>query len=221
MTVLKFVREGQAALVGAKANGGHARQNLSWLKRTLHFVLGDYQIYRIYARDLSELKVRDMAQEAENHLSEFRTNGYDFRPVTKDDIEAAADEDIRSRAFYAGDGAHTYAVYHQSQIVCLQCFWFGERYRQRDFWPLEEGQAKSVEIFTVAKARGKGLAIALKTYTDADMKEKGFNQLLSRVWYSHVSSCRMNEKSGWMNTSIVVEITPFRMGWTMRFVHKL
>lgn len=184
----------------------------SWIGRALRVVLGDYAIWRIYRCDLADHRPAD--------LSAWLAQGYQFREVSRAEIEASGNADIRARAFYAGEGAHIFAVCHRGEIVCLECFWHGERYRQRNFWPLEEGQAKAVEIYTAPEWRGKGLATALKAYTDGWMKEHGFRHLFSRVWFTNRSSCRMSEKAGWKNVAIVAEFTPFRLNRTIRLIRR-
>lgn len=193
-------------------SGSSRRGSRSWIKRALVAVFGDYAIWRIYRCDLADHRPAD--------LSSFLEKGYQFREVSRAEIEASGNAEIRARAFYAGDGAHIFAACHQGEIVCLECFWHGERYRQRNFWPLEEGQAKAVEIYTAPAWRGKGLATALKAYTDGWMKEHGFRHLFSRVWFSNKSSCRMSEKAGWKNIAVVAEFTPLRLNRTVRLVYR-
>lgn len=185
----------------------------SCAKRVLGMVIGDYEIWRIYQRDLTTQEATD--------LSEYYKNGYEFREVSQAEIQASADDEIRSRAFYAGDDAYSYAVLRDGQIISVEFLWFGDRYRQRNFWPLEEKQAKAVETFTTAAYRGRGLATALKIFADGNLKKMGYTDLFSRVWYTNKSSCRMNEKAGWKNAALVATFKPFRLKWTVRLVHRL
>ena len=188
---------------------GASRQDpKSWIKKALTAILGGYEVWRIYRCDLAGQRAGD--------LSDFRARGYEFREVDGEEIAAATDPEIRARAFYAGDGFAGFAVSCEGEIVCLQCFWYGERYRLRNFWPLRPRQAKSVELFTTPAHRGKGLATALKTYSAEQMKEKGFDTLFSRIWHSHKASCRVSEKAGWTHIATVLEFTPFGLRRTIR-----
>lgn len=190
----------------------HADARKGWLPRGLALLLGDYELFRIYRCDPAGLPEPD--------LSSFSAQGYEFREVSAAEIASAADDAIRSRLGYCGENAMVFAVYLRGEAVCVQWFWFGERYRQRNFWPLEAGQAKSVELFTVGEQRGKGLATALKLFSAKRMQEKGFRQLFSRIWHSHTESRRVSERAGWKQVAIVMEFAPFGLGRTIRLVHR-
>lgn len=187
---------------------------LKWCaKRVAQSVLGDYAIYRIYELDLAALKDADSSALSEK--------GYDCREVSQEDVRACEDEGLRVRASYGGDGALAFAVRWHGQIVCLQWYWFGDRYRQRNFWPLQEGEAKSIDLYTVPAQRGKGLVTILKIHSAAAMKKKGFRKLSSRVWHSHTASCRVHEKAGWRNIALVAEVHPLGMRKKLRYVRWL
>lgn len=185
----------------------------SCAQRVAQFALGDYAIYRIYELDLAAVKDVDS--------SALVAADYDCREVSREDVLACDDEGVRVRASYGGDEALAFAVRRHGQIVCLQWYWFGDRYRQRNFWPLREGEAKSVDLYTVPAQRGKGLATILKVYSAAAMKEKGFRRLFSRIWHSHTASCRVSEKAGWRNIALVAEVHPLGLRKKVRFVRRL
>lgn len=180
------------------------------LRGWLSILFGDYQLFRIYECDLERLNETD--------LSPFRAQGFAFREVGAAELAASSDEDIRSIARYCGEDAAVFAVYRGTEIVCVQCYWFGERYRRRNFWPLESDQAKSVELFTAADYRRRGLATAVKMYSAQRMKERGFRRLFSRIWHSHGASRRVSEKAGWSEVAAVAEFTPLGLGRTVRLV---
>lgn len=184
-----------------------------WARRLARWLFGDYQIYRIYEYDLADL--------GDVETSSLLPEEYRCGPVSTEDVRAAADEGVRSRAFYGGDGALAFAVYRGGEIVCLQWYWFGDRYRRRNFWPLKDGEAKSVELYTVPAQRGQGLATVLKIYSAREMKKRGFHRLFSRIWHSHTASCRVSEKAGWRNIAVVAECNPLAMKKKLRWVRRL
>jgi len=181
------------------------------LRRLARLILGDYEFFRIYRYDLETTEPFDPS----NH----QDAGYLFRKVNQEEVLSAANSLIRDRSGYGGDDAIGYAVFYADEIVCLQWYWHGERYKKRNFWPLREDEAKSVDIITVEAHRGKGLATALKLYSANDLKSSGFNRLYSRVWHSNHPSIRVNEKAGWSYIAFVIEFSlfgltrPIRVTW--------
>lgn len=165
--------------------------------RLARFILGDYELYRIYRCDPEII-------EASEFLS-HRDGGYKFRTVSRSEVSSAASSLIRKRSGFGGDGAIGYAALFAGEIVCLQWYWFGARYQQRNFWPLGENEAKSIDLLTVEAHRGKGLATALKLYSAGDMKSRGFKRLYSRIWHSDQASVRVSEKAGWRYHAMVFE----------------
>ena len=183
------------------------------IKLCANFLLGDYQIFRVFRIDVEDLVAVD--------ISNYLAQGYVFREVTAEELSASGDDSIRSRAHYGGQDAIAFAVCDKSEIVCLQWYWFGDRYRTRNFWPLKKDEAKSVELFTRPTYRRAGLATALKLYSAERMKDKGFHHLFSRVWYTHLASRRVSEKAGWQNVAIVGEFHPFGLRKKIRLVRRL
>ena len=156
-------------------------------RRIARLVFGDYEWYRIYQCDLEELK------PAVPSLSV----GYRFETVRAGDVLKAKDPSISRRADYGGEGSRGFAVFHDDEIRCLQWYWFGERYKTRNFWPLSKGEAKSVEIYTSEEYRREGLAAQLKIFSAHEMRDSGYRRLYSRVWHSSRASAGVNEKAGW------------------------
>ena len=163
--------------------------------------MGDYERYEIYALPLTGL--------ARSDLSQWTDQGFEFRPIKTDDLTSSPYEDIRARAFYGGAGADGFGVFKSGELISLQWFWHGGRYRQRNFWPLEEGEAKSVDLFTLDAYRGQGIATALKAYSAEEMQARGYTRLISRIWHSNEPSRRVSEKLGWTNIARVTVIYPF------------
>ncbi len=183
----------------------------SLLKRLAHAVLGDYSIYRILRRP------------AEAALAPPPPPGFSVALVQRDEVEACADPLLREQAFYAGEGARAYACRDGERIVGLCFYWYGERYRKRGFWPLQEGQAKLVQIITLPEMRGRKLAPALIAASGADMAAHGFDALFARVWHNNYPSLRAFAAAGWRPCALVVELNPLRLArpWRWRMLrHK-
>jgi hypothetical protein len=102
-------------------------------KQLVTALWGDYGIYRIYASSTDARKQSDPPPD-----------GFRFAPVDADYAKASTDADIVEQAWYFGDGSVAYACLEDSRIVALCFFWYGRRYRTRNFWPLKEGEAKLV-----------------------------------------------------------------------------
>jgi len=167
-------------------------------RRVVQSLFGDYGCYKIFAYDL-EKSVESSGLEPPLRFAE----------VSPGDVQNAKDEVIRNEAWYGGSDSRGFGIYRDDRLVCLQWFWYGERYKRRNFWPLEPGEAKSVQLVTVPSEQGQGLATKLKQWSAYRMKQAGFSRLYSRIWYTHRSSIRVSEKAGWKHVATVVKIYPF------------
>lgn len=124
--------------------------------------------------------------------------------VTPEDVAAAADALVADQDWYGGKDALGYGAFRDQKLVGLQWIWFGDRYReQRGFWPLDAGEAKSVQLVTVPRERGSGIATALKAYSARDLRRRGFSGLYSRIWWNNTSSLRVSAKAGWRRVALV------------------
>lgn len=77
-----------------------------------------------------------------------------IRRVCQSEVETSSESLIRDQAFYLGQGALAYANYLDDRIVGLCIYWYGERYRMRNFWSLRDREAKLVQIVTAPGHRG-------------------------------------------------------------------
>ena len=109
---------------------------------------------------------------------------------------------------YAGPDAVGFAIVEDGQPSATCWVWYGERYKSRAFWPLQEGEGKIVSLETVPEARGRGLAPKLLEFACAAMAERGFHRLYARIWHSNRSSVRAFEKAGWKHRALVIELFP-------------
>ena len=173
------------------------------LARTL---LGDYAIYHVYSRT-----GRQEAAPRSKVPPSFRCISID-----QQSIEASADPVIRNQAGYAGAGASAYACFDGERIVGICFYWFGERYLQRNFWPLTDGEAKLVQIITLPDMRGRGIARALIAGSSESMQEKSFHRLYARIWHSNTPSLLAFEHAGWTRVATVIEINPLRRSRAIR-----
>ncbi len=182
------------------------------LKRLAHAVLGDYSIYRVLQRPAGAGPAPMPPQAA----------AFAIGPVQRADIEACAEQLLREQAFYAGEGARAYACRDGGRIVGLCFYWYGERYRPRGFWPLQEGQAKLVQIITAPDMRGRKVAQALVAASSADMAAQGFDTLFARVWHNNTPSLRAFAAAGWRPCALVVELNPMRRAqpWRWRMMQR-
>ncbi|WP_426320350.1 GNAT family N-acetyltransferase [Pseudoduganella sp. R-43] len=179
------------------------------LKQLARAVLGDYSIYRVLQRRASAGPAPMPPQAA----------GFVIGPVQRAEIEASPDPVMREQAFYAGEGARAYACRDGGQIVGLCFYWYGERYLPRGFWPLQDKQAKLVQIITAPAMRGRKVAPALIAASGADMAAQGFDCLFARVWHNNHPSLRAFAAAGWTRCALVVELNPLRRArpWRLRF----
>lgn len=162
-----------------------------------------YSCFRVFA-----LSLRSPALKAAEGLPE----GYRFAELFAGDMASSPFSELEECEWYGGPGSHLFGIWrHDGVLVCVQCLWFGERYRQREFWPLDADDAASVHLVTAASERGKGLATLLKQHSAERLRDMGFAHLYSRIWWTNTASLRVSEKAGWSQVGVVLEIqAPWR-----------
>lgn len=176
------------------------------LKAIARCILGEYDLYRIFAAEPSAATPPSLPSRME------------LSTIQADAIEASTDEMIRTEAWYAGAGAEAFACTVDGRIVGLCFFWHGARYRARNYWPLAPDEAKLVQIITVTDFRGKGVARALIGYSSARMFELGYKRLIARVWHSNAPSIHAFQSAGWRQIAQVLRFNPLRRAHSFRFV---
>jgi RimJ/RimL family protein N-acetyltransferase len=164
-----------------------------------HALLGEYAIYHIYC-----------ASGTSGGLSSD-PGEFSYGPLDRAQVEASGSSLLRDQIGFLGVGAHAYGCWHEGELVALCVYWFGDRYRTRNFWPLEEGEAKLVQIVVAPQARGKGVASRLIARSRDDMLGRGFRRTYARIWHSNVPSLRAFERAGWGRIATVVEVNPLRL----------
>lgn len=180
------------------------------MKQLLQLLLGDYSFYHIYSRAIANGEAQAPAVE-----------GLRFARVDRAQTVVSPDTLIREQESYFGADTYAYACLEGERIVALCFFWYGDRYRTRNFWPLAEQEAKLVQIVTLPEQRGKGIASALILYACGDMRHQGFLRLYARIWHSNGSSLRAFQRAGWSHIATVIEVFPFRRKRPLRFTRRI
>ena len=175
-------------------------------KKLAQTLLGEYSAYYIYSWSNGEASPGWLGMPAA------------LRVATVDEmvIQSSVDPLIREQAGYAGPGSHAYACFIDDRIVGVCFYWFGERYRSRNFWPLADGEAKLVQIISLPEMRSRGIATRLIAASSQDIIQKGFSRSYARIWHSHTASLRAFERAGWKRVALVVEINPLRQSRPIR-----
>jgi L-amino acid N-acyltransferase YncA len=168
-------------------------------------ILGDYCAYKILT-----LKPGSRASRQARHACR-----------RLDDVLALSRSDspeIRSLAVYAQKEAIAFVAEEEGVIVAACWYSYGDTYKRRNFWPLQERQAKLVQITTAPSCRGKGVAQDLIYFSAQEMFKLGFEALYARVWHSHTASLRAFGNAGWKVIAWVIEIEP--LGRKFRFCRR-
>jgi len=178
----------------------------SFLKRLLHLLFGEYAIYRIYTCPTAD----------SGALYSSKTPHFAVRQVDESELANSTDSLIREQTGYLGENSFAFACFDGERIVGVCFYWFGERYRKRNFWPLDEHQAKLVQIITLPEMRGREVASTLVAVSTYAMREKGFKRNFARIWHSNTPSLRAFTRAGWTYVTTVVEINPLRLRRPLR-----
>jgi L-amino acid N-acyltransferase YncA len=182
------------------------------LKRIARLLAGDYAIYRIFALDLQP-SLRDPRDD-------LARAGFTVAPVACEDVAGARADVIRESARFGGPGSQAFAILRAGEIVALEWYWFGEHRRDGAFWPFGEAEAESAYIVTVPELRGQGLAQRIKEYSAIEMRKRGFRRAYAKIWHSHHASVRANQKSGFREIALVVDLYPFGESRRLRWVRR-
>ena len=169
------------------------------LHRTLVGIVGSYEIYRVFATSAIRPIATPMPAMQRIEMVDSRA------------IEASPDPLVREQSWYAGEGAIAFAYFEQERIVAACFYWFGARYRERNFWPLSEHEAKLVQVVTTPEMRGRGVARRLIESSANDMLSRGFARLYARIWHSNTPSLAAFSAAGWQPVSLVVQLNPLRL----------
>jgi len=179
------------------------------LKKIALLIFGDYGIYIIY-------RLRWPADDIN-----ISTNSGELKNLTQREIMNSSHVLIREQAQYCGEQAYAYGVKVDGEIVSICFFWTGQRYReQRNFWPIKDNEAKLVQITTLPEMRGKGLATNLIRFACQQIRRQGCHILYARIWHSNHFSRKAFEHCGWQKIAWVIEIFPFKLKKSYKFIFK-
>lgn len=169
-----------------------------FLKSLLHRLLAEYSIYWIYRCTPEDLPSAPPAD--------------DIAAVDPDQALPAGV--IGDQAGFLGAGAHAFATRADDTLSAICIYWHGERYAQRNFWPLHDGEAKLVQVITDPAFRGRGAATQLIRHSSEQMFNAGFSRLYARIWHSNTPSLRAFERAGWQRVALALELkrTPTSKG---------
>jgi RimJ/RimL family protein N-acetyltransferase len=167
-----------------------------WLRRLRERVAGKYSIYVIY-----------QSPPASTGIDE-RPEGMEIIRATAEELSRSETVLIRELSWYGGAGSDLFVCRSNGKIIGMCSFWHGERYRSRNFWPLQEGEAKLVQVIVEPSARGKGVATALIRQGTNAMLAQGFRRCYARVWWRNVPSRRAFLHAGWVKIATVIEGEP-------------
>lgn len=160
-------------------------------------VVGDYQYWRLF-----RLRLSDPVAIGPDHDS--------IQPISQ--IPAAiADDGLRGRSYLQGSDSQGFGYFIEGELAAVQWYWWGARYAQSQRlpgWQLPDDAAKSVDLYTVPRFRGRGLALQLKRVTPSFMARRGFHRLYSRIWHSHTESIHISLKTGWTPVGAYLSVAP-------------
>jgi RimJ/RimL family protein N-acetyltransferase len=161
-------------------------------------IVGEYSPYFIYQwNGVHETKPAD------------RENPFEIKRIERLSSEAAMPL-VQEQADYLGEESIAFGCFEGGQLTGVCFYWFGERYKTRNFWPLKGGEAKLVQIIVAPSARGRGVAPELIRASGMQMRNAGFENLFARIWHSNNASISAFKKAGWGRVAFVLE---FKLSW--------
>ncbi len=175
-------------------------------KKCLRALLGDYGLYRVFSADLDPSR----PEIEDPNLCE----------VGREDMLLADSPELRDQAWYAGEQSIGVGYRIDGRLVAARWIWYGERYKQRGFWPLKEGEAAGMHVFVLPEARGLGIGVKLASYGDQILLKKGFVRTYARVWHNHTVSLKMTRHNGRKQIGWCVEVNPLRRKKPIQFTFK-
>jgi ribosomal protein S18 acetylase RimI-like enzyme len=181
---------------------------LAKLKPIAAHVLRDYEAYWIFQWQASGAGKAAAVPSALLEVSEIEAA----------QLHALPAQTLREQAWYAGQEARAFLACWQRAPAALCFYWYGERYRARNFWPLRAGEAKLVQIIVDPPYRGRGIATQLIRASAQAMAAERFRALYGRVWVSNAASAAAFRSAGWERIALVCTGLPFGMQRRVRSV---
>ena len=172
------------------------------LKKALTGLLGDYEIYWVYCKDIACATNEPQLPAA-----------ISCKQLSEEDLLSVAAVFSRQKN-YLGEQAVGYGLYANDELASACFYWFGERYKQRNFIRLPQAAAKLVQIITAPEQQGKGYAAMLLSQSASAMQQQGFKQLFARVWHNNHPSNAIFKKNQWQRLHLRIRIFPLGRGLT-------
>jgi GNAT superfamily N-acetyltransferase len=168
------------------------------LKRLMRRALEDYQLNRVYRKDLPAHPPPAPTLPEPATIAPI---------VSRERFAQAAAPELLDHAWYLDTHAHAYGLYEGRELVSAAVFWVSGHPRMpgRFAW-LGPGEAVMVDLLTAPGHRGKGYALALTRNAEADLPRQGYTRLWTWVWHNNTPSIRVFEKAGWRYSHFLVEI---------------
>jgi len=177
------------------------------LKRCTAIVLGEYALYQVWR---SPKEPPSFATPA----------GFTVCEVSEGQLRSAYANELSSSAWYLGEDACGFAAVRDGEMLALACCWWGSRYLKRHSWPLPDGAAKIVHVFTLPQARGMGLAPLLLEHARATLQCRGRSPLYARIWHSNTPSLRAFARAKWQPVGWLIQVNPLRRARPWRFIFR-
>jgi GNAT superfamily N-acetyltransferase len=172
----------------------------------------DYACFKVYSISLMGRPARKVVAMPPS---------YWIAEVSAEDLERSPYPELRDCRDYLGPEAHVFGIYRADGVLaCVQCLWFGERYKRTSFWRLEPREAASVHLVAARPEQGKGLGTCLKQETAERMRQRGFSRLYSRIWWTNTASLRVSEKAGWSHVGTVFDVVLPGMHEPLRVIRR-
>lgn len=169
----------------------------SFLKRVAGWLLVDYQWYRMYYRNLADIKEPTLSDTVIAKIE------------SPDIVSNSSSERIRNHAHYAGEHALGFGVWENDDLVSTVWYWVQPNHRiPKSLSNLGPREALLVDVLTAESARGKSYAVALIAFSSWQLKGLGYERARALVWETNTPSIRAFTKAGWIYEQLSVQLTP-------------
>lgn len=176
------------------------------LQGFVRFILGTYQLNRIYFKDLEGNPVILPV-----HLELVQLKSHD-------QVSELGTHDLKTHAWYARPGALGYGIKQDGQLVCMCWYWLKSdpRTPARFFSQLKDDEPVMVDLITARFCRGQGYANFVVRYSEQQLRQAGYRRLWTWVWHSNHPSMRTFEKCGWRYHEFLIDVELFRSGKSLQ-----
>ena len=177
---------------------------MNWLKFCLHWLLGDYLLFRIY-----------ILGDAESQKSILPCRIGLICDQTE--LEKAKGIEIRRWAKANLEGSLVFAAWFENEIAGICIISPKNKGGNNAVWPFKAYEAELTQITTAQNFRNKGVASSLLIEASQEIRKRGIHQVFAKVWHSNAASRMAFAKAGWKYAGFLVEFHPFNRQRTLRF----